>query len=73
MQKRPNQVQSCTGARSFIVRGIARMASTISRTIPAKPSPLAFMARKASVSSGGYSLVVKIVQSTAPRKATEPT
>ncbi len=72
MQKRPNQVQSCTGASSFMVRGISRRASRISWIVPATPSPLAFIARKASMSSGGYSRVVKIVQSTAPRKATAP-
>ena len=72
MQKRPNQVQICTGASCFMVSGIWPMASKISREAPANPSPFAFWARKASMSSGGYSRVVTIVQSTAPRNAAEP-
>ena len=73
MQKSPNQVHTCTHASWRIVAGMLRMASLISATPPPIPTLLAFIAWNAAMSSGGYSFVVRIVHSTAPRNAAAPT
>lgn len=55
-----------------MVRGMAPIDDTISRALAASPLCSDFMRRKASMSSGGYSLVERMVHSTAPRNATAP-
>ena len=72
IQNKPSQVRSWTGASWRMVCGIARMAVTISFALDARPVFSFFIWRKASRSSGGYSLVVRIVQRTAPKKAAAP-
>ena len=49
------------------------MSRKISEAAAPMPAFSAFILVKASMSSGGYSVVVKIVQSTAARKANAPT
>ena len=72
MQNRPSQVKSCTTASCFIVFGMSRTASPTS--VSSAPTPdFSFRHRSnASRSSGGYSVVVITVQSTASRNTTAP-
>ncbi len=72
MQKRPSHVKICTGASWRIVRGISRKAAMISLKPAAKPCFSRRILSNASMSSGGYSLVVNTVQSTASKNATAP-
>jgi hypothetical protein len=72
MQKRPSQVKICTQARRRMVCGMAIMSWRISAAAAPMPAFSAFSFSKASTSSGGYSFVVKMVQSTAARKANAP-
>ena len=69
MQKRPSQVQSCTGPSLRMVSGISAIARRRSRARcrPGRSSAPS-RAGRLSMSSGGYSLVVTMVHSTAPRK-----
>src|ERR1035437_7421074 len=73
MQNRPSQVKICTHASCFIVEGISARAEMTSRVPPATPVFSAFIFLKTSMFSGGFSFVVKTVQSTATRMATAPT
>src|ERR1035437_9245264 len=73
MQNRPSQVKICAHASCFMVKGISASAEKTSRAPPATPVFSAFIFLKASMSSGGYSFVVKTVHSTATRMATAPT
>src|SRR5215210_238599 len=72
MQKRPSQVKNWTTANCFIVVGISRMAEVISEKYAPKPRRSRRLRSKSSMSSGGYSLEVKTVQSTQTRKAAAP-
>ena len=72
MQKKPSQVKICTQARRRMVGGMASTSWKISATAAPKLAFSAFIRRKASRSSGGCSRVVKMVQSTAAKKANAP-
>ena len=72
MQKRPSQVKICTQARRRMVCGIAITSWKISEAPATMPAFSAFILLKAFMSSGGYSRVVKTVQTTAARKTNAP-
>ena len=72
MQKRPSQVKSCTTASWRIVGGISRMDDPISAARWRRPPRSRFARSNAAGSSGGCSLVVITVQSTASRNTTAP-
>ena len=73
MQKSPSQVQTCTSASCRIVVGMVRTAARISRAPAAMPALAVLSRSKAARSSGGFSLVVSTVYSTAPKNAAAPT
>lgn len=66
MAKRPIHVKNWTAASCFMRAGISLKATQIS------PQPSLFLRRNSSMSSGGYSFVVTMVQSTESRKTTAP-
>ena len=74
MQKRPSQVEICTSASCRMVSGIcADAVEDLARAVR-RCRALAFFCRwNAARSSGGYSFVVRIVYSTAPKNAAAPT
>ena len=55
-----------------MVEGISPIEKMISRAFSLKPVSCAFLRRKASMSSGGYSFVVRMVHSTALKNAAAP-
>ena len=61
MQNSANHVKNCTIASCRIVLGIEPMPAKISRKAWPTPADSAFIFRNAARSSGGYSLVVRMV------------
>src|SRR5438552_12277987 len=72
MQKRPSQVEICTRASWRIVSGIALIAARMSRAPAARPAVAAVRLRNSARSGGGFSPVVSMVYSTAPKNAAAP-
>ena len=73
MQNKPSQVKSWTTASCRIVAGISRIAAAISPSRGPSPRRPRRARSHAAGSSGGNSLVVTIVHSTARKNTTAPT